>query len=464
MVEIVLISPSLSDVYGFDIKKVSYGNPPMGIAYISSYLKKHNHSVKVIDLHFSKDPLKEVRNVIKKEKPKFVGISCMTASLEKCKKIAKEIKSIDGDILVVLGGPHPSALPKQVIKINDIDFVVYGEGEETMLDLLEKKDFNKIKGIVYKKGGKIIMNSPRKQINNLDILPFPDYEELKIKKNYCNYGEAFFPKRIGIIASRGCPYNCVFCAENTVYKGVRLRSVKNVIDEIEYLNNKYGIKRFAFYDNAFGFYKKRAIEICKEIIKRKLDIKWVLSSRVDNVDEQLLKIMKSSGCYYIMYGIESGSQKVLDTINKGISISQIEDTIRTTKNVGIKVYGAFTLGVPYENDSAIRETINFAKELPIDYATFNLLVPLPNTELFRLASKGEGIRFISNDSNKSKSIGYTNIELPNVTCERLVEYQKTAYKEFYIRPKFLLKKIFNDISFFIGNYKKLSSFMKLIKS
>ena len=315
-----------------------------------------------------------------------------------------------------------------------------------------------------KKKGKIIINPLRKQIGNLDILPFPDYEELKIKKNHSNYGSAFFPNRMGIIASRGCPYNCIFCSGGIVYKGSRSRSAKNIVDEIEHLYTKYGIRKFEFLDNAFAFNKKRAIEICKEIIKRKLAIKWIISSRVDNVDEQLLKIMKSSGCHCIIYGIESGSQKVLNTIKKGISISQIKNAVRITKKVGIKVYGVFIIGAPYETDSTIRETINFAKKLPIDYATFNLLVPLPKTELFRLASKGEGIRFTSNDSNKSKPIGYTNIKLPTISSKRLVKYQKIAYKEFYLRPGFLLKKIFFDPCFFIDNYQKVYSFMKLIKS
>lgn len=464
MVEVVLFSPPLSDAYGkLDIKQIDYGNPPMGIAYISSYLKKNNHSVKVIDLNLFKYPFEEVRKIIKKEKPKFAGISYMTPSLEQVKKIAQVVKDVDKNIQVVVGGPHPSALLKQATAINEIDIAVYGEGEETMLDLLEKRDINKIKGLVYKKGKKIMIHPPRQPITNLDILPFPDYEGLNINKTCLNYGSAFFPHRVGIITSRGCPYKCTFCAERIVHSKVRIRSVKNIVDEINYLYTKYKIKRFEFYDELFTLYRDRAIKICKEIIKRKLHIKWIINSRVDNVDEDLLKIMKSAGCYYIIYGIESGNQKILDMIKKEISISQIKNAIKITKKAGLKSYGLFLIGLPYENDATIRETINFAKELPLDYATFNLLIPLPGTKIFELAKKGQGIKFLSDNLGESKAVGCTNIELQTVSSKKLAKYQKRAYKEFYLRPGFLLNKLFFDPSFFIINFKKIFSFIRLIK-
>jgi len=465
MVEVILFSPPLSDSYGkLNIKKIDYGNPPMGIAYISSYLKKNNHSVKVIDLNLLKHPFKQIRRIIQKEKPKFAGISYMTPSLKQVKKIAQLVKDVDKNIKVVVGGPHPSALPKQTIRTNEIDFVICGEGEKTMLDLLEKRDYNKIGGLAYKKDKKIIINLPRQQINDLDSLPFPDYEGLKINKTYLRYGSAFFLHKVGIITSRGCPYKCTFCAEKIIHKKIRVRSVKNVVDEIECLYTKYGIERFEFYDELFTLYRNRAIKICKEIIKRKLNIKWIINSRVDNVDEELLKIMKSAGCHYIIYGIESGNQEILNKIKKEISISQIKNTIRTTKKVGLKTYGLFIMGFPYETDNTIRETINLAKELPLDYATFNLLIPLPGTEIFELTEKGQGIKFLSGNLDESKAVGYTNIELPTVSRKKLIEYQKRAYKEFYLRPRFLLNKLFFNPSFFIINFKKLSSFIRLIKS
>ena len=388
----------------------------------------------------------------------------MTPSLEQVKKIAKLVKDVGKNIKVVVGGPHPSALPKQTTAINEIDIVVYGEGEETMLDLLEGVNISKIKGIVYKKGKKIIINPIRQPINNLDTLPFPDYEELKINETYSRYGSAFFPHRVGIITSRGCPYKCTFCADRIVHSKVKLRSIKNIVDEIECLYTQYGIKRFEFYDELFTVHRGRAIELCQEILKRNLHITWIVNSRVDNVDEGLLRVMKSAGCHCIIYGIESGNQKILDIIKKEISVPQIKNAIKITKKVGLKAYGLFLIGLPYENDATIRETINFAKKLPLDYATFNILIPLPGTKVFELAKKGQGIKFLSDNLGKSKAVSYTNIELPTISRKKLVEYQKRAYKEFYLRPGFLLNKLFFNPSFFITNIKKFYSFVNLIKS
>jgi len=464
MVEVVLISPTLKHTYNWiDVKKISYGNLPIELGYISSYLKQNNHSVKLMDLHLLNRPYKELNKIIKKEKPKFVVISRKSSSFNQLKKISQIVKKNDKKVTVILTGNLPLPVLKKAMIINEIDIAAYGEAEKTILGLSEKKEINKIDGIIYKKNKKIITNPPRKPIKNIDLLPFPDYEGLNVRAAYKIYGAAFFPHRIGITTSRGCPYKCTFCIDPIVQSPPRMRSVTNIIKEIELLYTQYGIKRFEFYDDLFTVHRDRAIKICKEIIKQNFNIKWVVNSRVDTVDEELLAIMKSAGCYYITYGIESGNQEILNMIKKQTSIMQIKNAIKITKKVGLKAYGLFMIGFPSENDRTIRHTINFAKELNLDYATFNILHPIPGTEIFELAKKGQGIKFISDDLGK-KAVGYTNMGLPTISKKRLAKYQKRAYKKFYLRPRFLLNKLFFDISFFIINFKKLSSFIRLIKS
>jgi len=464
MVELVLFSPPLVDGYGkIDIKQIGYNNPPMGLLYISSYLKKYNCSVKLVDLQLLNNPLKEVKNIIIKDKPAYVGFSWMSPSSEHIIKIIRVIKNIDKDILIIVGGATPTALVNEAIRLDEIDIAVYGEGEETMLDLLEKKNLNEIKGIAYKQNKKIMINPPRKPITNLDSLPFPDYDAIRLDKTYPHFGGVFFPRRIGIIASRGCPYKCTFCAENIVTNESRVRSPKNIVDEVEYLYTRYNIRRFEFYDHLFTVNRDRTIKICNEIIKRKLKIKWIINSRVDNVDKELLKILKMAGCYYIIFGIESGNQNILRRIKKDTSIPQIKNAIKMTKKVGLKACGVFIIGLPYENDETIKQTINLAKELPLDYAIFNIFRPFPGTKIFESVKKQKGIKILGNNPIKSKTIDYIKIELPAVSRKKLLEFRKQAYKKFYLRFGFLFKKFLFDPIFYFDNFGKFNSFLRLIR-
>ena len=440
MVEVVLFSPSLSDAYGkLDIKKIDYGNPPIGIAYISSYLKKNNHSVKVIDLNLLKHPFKHIRRVIQKEKPKCIGISCMTPSFEQVKKIAQLVKDVDKNIKVVVGGPHPSALHKQTIAINEIDIVVYGEGEETMLDLLEGVNISKIKGIFYKKGKKIIINPPRQPINNLDALPFPDYEELKINKTYWRYGSAFFPHRVGIVTSRGCPYKCTFCVSPLYYgKKFRTRDPKKVVDEIEICINKYNIINFIFWGESFTLKKRYGMKICNEIIKRKLKLKWVTTSRVDTLDLELLKKMKKAGCYLLGLGIETPNEEILKNVRKLTTIKDIKKAITLCKQAGIKTMGHFMFGLPGETRKTAKKTIKFAKNCGVDYAQFYCAVPYPKTEYWKELKKKNQIVSKNWDLYQQN---YAVIKTSELTPQDIMNFRTKGFNSFYIRAKFFLNHL-----------------------
>lgn len=437
MAKILLFTPVCSDLYN------KLGNDHfsihLGLAYIASFLEKNGHKVRLVDMQTSAYSPNTLRKLIRYENPLFVGITCTTPLVVKAKKIASIIKQINPKITIVFGGSHPSAVPKEVLKDKNVGIVVIGEGEHTFLELVRGYSLNNIKGIAYRKNGRIIVSPPRLLVEDLDSFPFPSYH-LVNTRDY--KGLIYRKETFGIIGSRGCPYNCIFCADHVVHqKKVRLRSPKNIIDEIEYLYKKHGIKNFVLYDELFTVYKQRAVSICKEIKKRRLNIQWTCSSRVDTVDENLLRLMKGSGCEGICYGIESGDQKILDIIQKGITIKQIEDGVNTAHRVGLKVIGLFIIGHPYETEGTIKKTIDLAKKLPFYGAIFTTVVPFPGTKLWDVVREGKGLRLLTKDYSKFKIQGKPVIELPTVSVKKLEEYHKKAYRHFYFRPSYIFWRL-----------------------
>lgn len=460
MVEVILFHIEKRALYGsLDIKKLGYCNPPMGLAYIASVLQKNNHSVKLIDLQLTDNPIEEAKSILKKENPRFVGITCTTPVFSEICELADLVKSVNKNIKVIIGGPHPSALPSDVLKNQSIDFVVTGEGEETILELVKGYDLNKIRGLAYKRDKKVVINPPRLITKNLDKLPFPAYNQLDLSK----YGEHHRPRVVSIIGSRGCPYNCIFCANNVVHKKVRVRSPRNVVNEMKFLHDTYGVKDFAFFDEVFTIYKDRCVKICDEILKQGLNVNWYCASRVDSVSKELLVVMKKAGCRAIDYGIESGNQEILNIIKKNITLSQIEKAVNLTREAGLQPNGLFMIGHPYETEDMIMETINFAKKLPFEYATFNITLPLPGTELWGWAQEKKGLRLLTQDWEKFKAYGDPVIELPKVSSKRLSQLQKKAYRAFYLRPNYMIKKLIRHPKVLFNDAKKAFVMLKFIR-
>jgi radical SAM superfamily enzyme YgiQ (UPF0313 family) len=357
---------------------------PLGIMYVASSLRNAGHHVKIIDLQF--DSITNLINELKLFSPDVVGITCTTPTFPLAEQIAKTIKEINKNIYVVLGGIHATSNPVETLKSEFIDFVVIGEGEETTVDLLDALQYNKnlknVKGIGFKENGKIIINPPRPPIENLDELPLPAYDLVDMEQ-YKKYRNA-----IMIFTSRGCPFNCIFCASHLIFgKKVRRRSIENVIEELKLLKNKYGITHIAFYDDTFTLDKKYVIELCKRMIEEKLDFKWWCNTRVNTVDEELLRRMKKAGCVEISYGFESGTQRVLDFMKKGITIEQSRKAAEITRKVGIDMHGFFIINFPTERKEEMIKTIKFARELPLKWFRVSLATPYPGTELFEICIK-----------------------------------------------------------------------------
>lgn len=451
--KIIFIQPSDAHVDG-SLKGGVWHAPPLGIAALASFLRLHQHEPKILDLAVEN---KDQIEVCEQFKPDYVGFSVTTPLLFEAYKLAKQLKSRFSKLKIIFGGPHPSTNIEEVLNNDFVDFVVFGEGEYTLKELLDSIPFSGIKGLAYKEDGKIKINPHRELIKNLDSLPMPAYDLLNIYK-YPDHPLSIRKPNISIITARGCPFSCTYCNKSVFGRTFRKISYKNIVDQMEFLIHKYGIKEFQIVDDVFTLDKKRVKDFCRELLKRKLKIKWMTPNgiRAESLDAETLKLMKKSGCHYLYLGIESGSQKVLDRIKKGITLEQVRHIVKLINKAGIRVGAFFMLGLPDETKIDIRKTIDFAKSLKLDSAKFGIMVPLPGTEIFdEYKNKG----FIKNFDYSSYFWHKEPLfETDLISREALFDCYKKAYREFYFRPQYILRKMiklnsFSDVKNIINGLK-----------
>lgn len=366
---------------------------PMGLAYIAAVLKKNDISVKIFDAKSLGISHNDVANMVKREDPEFVGITVVTPQYYSALSLSKKIKKTCPEVKVVLGGPHIHFEHEEAIKEKSVDFCVRGEGELTFLDLVKTsfagKDLANVSGITFRRKGEEVVTQDRPLIQNLDALPFPARDLLP----YDFYKEARGGAVLdGIVATRGCPFRCRFCASSVMWGGLRRRSVKNVLDEVEHIHRDFAVKFIRFHDDLFVSDNEWTIDFCKGMMDRGLDeISWGCYGRVGVMSKEMLKAMKEANCQGIFYGLEFGNQRILDLSEKGTTLQQIYNTIEMTKEAGIPAIGNFMIGYPTETKETIIDTINLARELTIDYgldsAGFSIATPLPGTELYEFCAK-----------------------------------------------------------------------------
>lgn len=435
----MLLSMPYGKSYGkIDINDLGFGAPPLGLAYVASFLKQAGCDVRLIDLMFTARNWQEVKALIEKEAPKWVGISATTPQINEAFITAEIVKGIDPRIKVVIGGIHASALPQETLGNKNIDILVYGEGEMTMLELVQGKIFDVIKGIFYKKDGVIIKNPCRELVENIDNFPYPLYEDLPIAK----YGTDYFGTNLGIVSSRGCPYQCTYCAANTIHKRLyRKRSTENVMGEIEKMKHKFGVKRFSFYDDTFTLDQKRTIDICEALIRKNLRLEWNCLTRADNLTKPLLEIMKKAGCSCIQIGIESGDNTIRRLAKRKETIEEVTQAINWAKDAGMEVLGFFIIGLPYETKQTIQKTIDASKRLNIDYAQFSILVPLPGSEVWDMAKEERYLKIILPAWENFGRYGEPIIDLKDVNRKELSRLFVKAYRDFYLRPSYIIKRL-----------------------
>jgi len=416
--------------------------PNIGLGCLAATLLEKNHEVRILDLVLYRNPLNKFRQELKEFNPDFVGISFTTPLYNEMKILAKITKEYDKNIIVMGGGPHSTSLPEQTLEDSELDIAVVGEGDYTIVEIVENKNLSKVKGIAYKKNNKIILTEKREPIKNMDDLPFPAWKLFEISKYRAPKIRAKANPVGSLETSRGCPFQCTFC--NKLVQGVNFRpkSAKRVVDEIEYMLD-CGFKEVHIQDDGFTTNINRAIEICDTILKRKLKFTWNIANgvRVDRVNEEFFIKAKKAGCHSIGFGIESGSQMILDSINKRTTLADIRKAIKLCKKAGIESVGYIIIGLPKDTEKTIRETINFAKSLDLDMAKATLLMPFPGTAVFKELDE-QGL-ILSKDWNKYNYHSSSAKEVfthPNLDWDTLFNYQNKFYKEFYFRPK----KIFEE--------------------
>ncbi|HID05420.1 MAG TPA: B12-binding domain-containing radical SAM protein [Aigarchaeota archaeon] len=383
--DVVLIFP-----YFDDGRSRQFKFPPLGIGYIASYLRRFGYKVKIIDCTFS--TWEHVIAEAQKANAKVIGIYSMLSMVNNAIQMAKTLRGCCE--LLVAGGPMPSAYPQKFLGVFDV--VVQGEGEETMVELMEyvegRRELGDIRGIYaagnivketqHSVNGGFLFTGQRPLIKNLDTLPFPA-RELYDNESYRRYYRSNFGYTMtSMVASRGCPFSCGFCWRPDYGRVYRVRSPSNIVDEMEEVRYRYGYERIWFADELFIANKKHTMALCKEIIERGLDVEWECLARADLIDDELAKAMRRAGCYKIIFGLESGDDRTLKLMNKQLKVEQSKRAVETIKRNGIKAGAFFILGYPGENNETMLNTIRFASSLPLDYFSMTIPYPLPGTDLY----------------------------------------------------------------------------------
>lgn len=462
---VILIHPSAIELYGKWEDSVGVW-PPLGIAYIAAFLEKYSHTVKIIDANAEHKDIPSVIKEIIEFKPDIIGITSVTVLIMPAFKLAKAIKSVM-KIPVVLGGPHPTTVPLDTIQNEDVDFVVRGEGEHTMLELLRRleKDegFEGVGGLTFKKEGKVVENPRRELIEDLDTLPRPAFHLLPIERyktrSYSDNGRPW----VSMCGSRGCPSLCNFCAAPVIHgRRPRFRSQQNIVEEMKYLRDKYGVGNITFVDSTLNINKEKTIKLCQLIIKEKVNMEWQCEARVSSADEESLKYMYKSGCRLVAFGIESGDEKILKIIKKGITIEQAERAVKAAKKAGLMILTSFIFGHFGETRQTAGKTIDFAIKLNANISFFFILTPFPGTEVYEeLTRQGK----IIHDWTQY-SIGYSKrtpcVETEELKRADLEEFVNIAHKRFFFRPAYIINH-FKHLNNWRRVKREFNSFIQVMK-
>ncbi len=417
-------------------------NPPISLAYIASTTRQHGHDVRILDIDAEKISGPKLEKYIKNYKPDIVGFSVIINNLIETLYYAKMVKQIDPNITVVFGGVLMDLFPEDTMRYKYVDAGIIGEGEYSFPELLERLEKNRspedIAGVIFKKDGRLVKTQPRKPIEDLDSLPFPARDLLKNEKYV-----SLIAKRTPVtlfFTSRGCQFRCTYCSKPSFWYRWRFASPKYVVDEIEECLG-LGINDIMIYDDTFTSNRKRAIEICREIKQRRLDLAWNIRTRVDLVDKPLLDILYKSGCYRISYGVESGDREMLKRYNRGISIEKMKRGFDLTHDAGIETLAYYMVGGPGETFQSIRNTFSLMHHLDADYVHITHVVPYPKTVIFDMALE----RKVADPDIWShlSTLHYNTFPMftdGELSREEIFKQVQAGYRGYYFRPKYIWKR------------------------
>ncbi len=465
--KIVFVSPIISqeELYG-ELAGGGSTEALLGICYLAAITKSEGLATEIVDMPALNLSLNEAANIIASKKPDYVGFTAVSLAVDNAAKLASILKNSNPSLKILIGGSHITAEPEQTFaKYECFDVGIIGEGEDTIIRLLKSlengNDLSSIRGIVFRRDGNIFQTERNNLISDLDSLPMPAWNLLPdIRKHYKPTGYAVnrFPS-FSLVTSRGCSFKCTFCDRSVFGNRYRKHSPEYIIEMMKDLIFRYGIRDIRINDDEFMLDKNHVKNVCSRILKEKLDISWSCLGRVDDADEGLLRIMKRAGCWQIRYGIESGSQEVLNAINKKISLQQIENAVSLTRKVGIKTIGFFMMGLPTETEKDLQDSVNFALKLELDDFKINYLAPFPGSQIHSEINKYGSSNLEWSELHMHKKPTFIPFGL---TEDILVKYNRLAFKRFYMRPKIIFHHLLRMRN--LGNFfASLKGFLSLFK-
>lgn len=419
--------------------------PPLGIAYMAGVLQENHIDVEILDASAEDMDFKDVEKELLKRKPDLVALTALTPTIGRALETAQVVKETLPDSIVVMGGYHPTFNFIETLEDENVDIVIRGEGEYIMLNLVQalenQSSLHDVKGIVFedKNSKEIVVNPEAPLIQDLDELPFPALNLLPMKKYRLLDMDTHMTT---MITTRGCPMQCSFCSSAAMHgKKIRERSVENIVDEIEYLKTNYDIDTIAFMDDTFTLKKRKVMAICDEILKRNIEIMWGCTSRVDTLDEKLLKKMKEAGCITIFIGVESADQQQLDNMCKNTTIAKIENAFKIAHKLKIRTIASVALGMPGDTKEIMNKTVKFVHKLKPNYAIYSLATPYPGTRFYKEAFEKNLIKI----KDWSKYTLITPI-LETIDCSLndMRKIQAKAFMKFYLRPHYIIRQFLQD--------------------
>ncbi len=418
-------------------------NPPLGLAFLASYIRREGYNPIIIDLNVDDYSDKDFSELVRKYNPLVVGFSFMTNQYGECLRLAELVKSSLKSTYIAVGGPHVSALPEEILQESvEVDFSVIGEGEISFLELLNalgsgERYLKNIDGICYRDNGSIVQTKPRGLIEDVNSLPFPAWDLIRVEA-YSVFsiesGNAF-----ALLSSRGCPGQCTFCDSNTIFgRKFRARSERNIFSEIEFLHKEYGMKSFDFVDDMITLNKARIIELCKLIKESGIPFKWMANARVNTLDEEMLSVMQESGCIRIDVGVESGDPAVRKIARKRTTNEQIINVHKWAKKVGVQV-GAFVMvGNMGESMDSVKMTADLLKDIGED-VMISISCPFPGTDLYKIARENGYLR-VKDWSRYTTSPTYLKDYEPVMVTDKM--NKEEILNAYYYLHSFFVKKKF----------------------
>jgi anaerobic magnesium-protoporphyrin IX monomethyl ester cyclase len=446
---ILFVSPTWTDDLGIfaNLAKKRNSQPPLGILYLAGIAEKRGHTVRIIDADVEANTGESLADNILANQYDLLGITVTSPIFHKAVELSKRLKSKGFNAPIVIGGEHLNIF-KQDAFLPCFDYAFYGESDRTFeqfLGLLEhgSRDFTRMRGFIYRNEGQVIQTEPTEQITNLDQLNFPAMHLLKHDKYVMSFAKFSRRRYLPIMATRGCPFKCVFCSEPLTNPQVRFRSPENIVDEMERWSKEIGITHFFFMDSNLTLKRSQTEGLCNEILRRNLKITFEGWTRANLVDEEILTLLKKAGLIRISYGIESGDPEVLRIIKKEVSHEDMLNAFRITDALGIEPACSLMLGLPGDTRASVERSIEFVRSIPqILYSNFSIANPYPGTEMYKWALAGtHGIRLLIDDYSQFRRYDSSPTAVNDLSKEDLVRLQKIGLFRIHFTPRRMLAAV-----------------------